>query len=90
VGSPKEVSLLSVETFMDGLSAARRAGRISQDFYDQVTPGWAVHEAQRIADSLGDPDDDTFENLGDVRAALLNALEQFRVLGPRTAEDVRP
>jgi hypothetical protein len=47
---------LSVETFMDGLSAARRAGRVSEDFYDQVTHlAWAVHETQRIADSLGDP-----------------------------------
>jgi hypothetical protein len=85
------VTLLSVETFMDGLSAARRAGRISEDFYDQVTHlAWAVHETQRIADSLGDPDDDTFENLEDVREALLGALQQFRVLGPRTAEDVKP
>jgi hypothetical protein len=33
----KEVTLLSVETFMDGLSAARRAGRLSEDCYDQVT-----------------------------------------------------
>jgi hypothetical protein len=61
----KEVTPLSVETFTDGLSAARRAGRISEDFYDQVTHlAWAVHETQRIADSLGDPDDDTFEDLG--------------------------
>jgi hypothetical protein len=85
------VTLLSVETFMDGLSAARRAGRISEDFYDQVTHlAWAVHETQRIADALGDPDDDTFEDLEDVHVALLSALEQFRVLGPRPAEDVRP
>jgi hypothetical protein len=82
---------VSVETFMDGLSTARRAGRVSEDFYEQVTSlAWAVHEAQRIADALGDPDDKTFENLGDVREALLKALEQFRVRGPRTAEDVRP
>ena len=82
---------MSVETFMDGLSAARRAGRVSEDFYDQVTSlAWVVHEAQRIADSLGDPDDNTFESLEDVRAALLMALEPFRVSEPRTAEDVRP
>jgi hypothetical protein len=91
VGSPKEVTLLSVETFMDGLSAARRTGRISEDFYDQVTHlAWAVHETQRIVDALGDAEDDTFKDLGDVREALLGALEQFRLLGPRTAEDVRP
>jgi hypothetical protein len=90
VGSPKEVTLLSVETFLDGLGAARDAGRVSHDFYDQVTRlAWVVKEAQRIADSLGDPDDDTFEDLDDVRAALLMALEPFRVFGPRTAEDVR-
>jgi hypothetical protein len=71
---------------MDGLGAARQAGRVSEDFYEQVTRlAWVVHEAQRIADSLGDPDDETFEDLGDVRAALLRALEQFRVRGPRTS-----
>lgn len=80
---------MSVETFMDGFSAARRAGRVSEDFYEQVTPlAWVVYEAQRIADSLGDPDDDTFKDLGDVREALVMALEPFRVLGPRTAENV--
>ena len=82
---------MSVETFMDGLGAARDAGRVSWDFYDQVTHlAWAVHETQRIADALGDPDDDTLRDLGDVRVALLGALEQFRLLGPRTPEDVRP
>ena len=76
---------------MDGLGAARDAGRVSWDFYDQVTHlAWAVNETQRIADSLGDPNDATFENLEDVRLALLGALEQFRLLGPRTPEDVRP
>jgi hypothetical protein len=77
-------------TFMDGLSAARRAGRV-EDLYDQVTNlAWAVHETQRIADALGDPDDDTSKDLGAVREALLGALQQFRVLWPRTAEDVSP
>ena len=81
---------MSVEAFMDGLSAARRAGRVSEDFYDQVTRlAWVVHEAQRIADSVGDPDDETFEDLEDVREAIVRALEPFRVFGPRTAEDVR-
>jgi hypothetical protein len=47
-----------------------------------------VKEAQRVADSLDDPDDDTFKDLGDVREALLMALEPFRVFGPHTAEDV--
>jgi hypothetical protein len=75
---------------MDGLSAARRAGRV-EDLYDQVTNlAWAVHETQRIADALGDPDDDTSKDLGAVREALLGALQQFRVLWPRTAEDVSP
>lgn len=74
---------------MDGLAPARDAGRISHDFYDQVTRlAWVVKEAQRVADSLGDPDDDTFKDLGDVREALLMALEPFRVFGPHTAEDV--
>jgi hypothetical protein len=31
----RRVTLLSAETFMDGLSAARRADRVSEDFYDQ-------------------------------------------------------
>jgi hypothetical protein len=76
---------------MDGLSAARRAGRINEDFYDQVTHlAWAVRETQRIADSLGDPDEATYENLEDVRVALLGALQQFRLLGPRTPEEVKP
>jgi hypothetical protein len=64
---------------------------VSWDFYDQVTHlAWAVRETQRIADALGDPDDDTFNDLEDVRVAPLRALGQFRLLGPRTPEDVRP
>jgi hypothetical protein len=43
VDSPKEVTLLSVEAFLDGLAAARDAGRISHDFYDHITRlAWVV------------------------------------------------
>jgi hypothetical protein len=46
-------------------------------------------DSSRAYSALGYPDDDTFENLEDVRVVLLGALEQFR-LQARTAEDVRP
>jgi hypothetical protein len=63
---------IPLAVLMRELATARDIGAISEDIYDQVTSlACAAKEAQRIADSLGDPNDNTFKDLAEVRAALL-------------------